>query len=81
MRHDLTPQKGRNLTQDAIFVAQSKLELKQRKHHVHVTRGFETLRDRQVRDLERDLEDEMKLAIDELLARVKSGVWIFKQDG
>ena len=77
LRHDTTPRKGRSLDQDDIFLAQNKLELKQRKHHVHVTRRFETLRDQQVRELGLYLDDEMKLAIDELFARANSGLCIF----
>ena len=74
LRHDLMPLEERRLAQDAILHAQYKLEQKHRKDHVRETRHFETLRDELVRNLERDLRDEMNLAVEELLASIKSGM-------
>ena len=74
LRHDLMPPEGRRLAQDAILHAQYKLEQKHRKDHVRETRHFETLRDELVRNLERDLRDEMKLAVEALNASIKSGM-------
>ena len=74
LRHDFMPLEGRRLAQDAILHAQYKLEQKHRKYHVRETRHFETLRDELVRNLERDFRDEMNLAVEELLASIKSGM-------
>ena len=80
LRHDLMPLEERILSKDAIFNAQYKLEQKHRKDHVRETRRFETLRDEMVRNLERDLRDETRLALDDLLVRIKSGMRILLRD-